>query len=119
MNSFINDIFEKIGAETAVRCSLHQSPGHCVGDRFAFSHIHDAHHDCPELMPKVCGRGPALISCVPLYDAIAIERQALARYNKKPTVTSREIQTSVRLILPGELAKHAVSEARYFCVAPS
>ena len=38
--------------------------------------------------------------------------QALARYNKKPTVTSREIQTSVRLILPGELAKHAVSEAR-------
>jgi hypothetical protein len=32
------------------------------------------------------------------------------RYNKKPTVTSREIQTSVRLILPGELAKHAVSE---------
>ena len=34
----------------------------------------------------------------------------LARYNKKPTVSSREIQTSVRLILPGELAKHAVSE---------
>jgi len=28
----------------------------------------------------------------------------------QPTVTSREIQTSVRLILPGELAKHAVSE---------
>jgi hypothetical protein len=25
-------------------------------------------------------------------------------------VTSREIQTAVRLILPGELAKHAVSE---------
>ena len=36
----------------------------------------------------------------------------LRRYNKKPTVTSREIQTSVRLILPGELAKHAVSEVR-------
>ncbi|KAJ6793781.1 histone H2B.11-like [Iris pallida] len=34
----------------------------------------------------------------------------LARYNKKPTITSREIQTSVRLVLPGELAKHAVSE---------
>ncbi len=28
----------------------------------------------------------------------------------QPTVTSREIQTAVRLILPGELAKHAVSE---------
>uniref|UniRef100_A0A0E0BX94 Histone H2B n=1 Tax=Oryza meridionalis TaxID=40149 RepID=A0A0E0BX94_9ORYZ len=34
----------------------------------------------------------------------------LARYNKKPTITSREIQTAVRLVLPGELAKHAVSE---------
>ena len=38
------------------------------------------------------------------------EASKLARYNKKPTVTSREIQTAVRLILPGELAKHAVSE---------
>lgn len=28
----------------------------------------------------------------------------------QPTMTSREIQTAVRLILPGELAKHAVSE---------
>nr|GMD32592.1 putative histone H2B-like protein [Ipomoea batatas] len=34
----------------------------------------------------------------------------LARYNNKPTITSREIQTAVRLVLPGELAKHAVSE---------
>ncbi|KAK4333806.1 putative Histone H2B.1 (putative) [Rhodotorula toruloides] len=33
----------------------------------------------------------------------------LASYNKKSTI-SREIQTSVRLILPGELSKHAISE---------
>ena len=32
------------------------------------------------------------------------------KYNKKPTVGSREIQSAVRLLLPGELAKHAVSE---------
>ncbi|KAI5648534.1 hypothetical protein M9H77_34539 [Catharanthus roseus] len=38
------------------------------------------------------------------------EASRLARYNKKPTITSREIQTAVRLVLPGELAKHAVSE---------
>ncbi|XP_015255304.1 PREDICTED: histone H2B-like [Cyprinodon variegatus] len=31
-------------------------------------------------------------------------------YNKRSTITSREIQTAVRLLLPGELAKHAVSE---------
>eukprot|EP00605_Chrysophyceae_sp_TOSAG23-4_P001104 GSChrysophyteH1.ASY1.ANO1.1210.1 assembled CDS len=34
----------------------------------------------------------------------------LSRYNKKSTLSSREIQTAVRLLLPGELAKHAVSE---------
>ena len=45
-----------------------------------------------------------------IFEKIASEAAKLARYNKKPTITSREIQTSVRLILPGELAKHAVSE---------
>lgn len=30
--------------------------------------------------------------------------------NKKSTISSREIQTSVRLVFPGELSKHAVSE---------
>ncbi|KAF6146482.1 hypothetical protein GIB67_037782 [Kingdonia uniflora] len=38
------------------------------------------------------------------------EASRLARYNKKSTITSREIQTAVRLVLPSELAKHAVSE---------
>merc|ERR1711927_69800 len=45
-----------------------------------------------------------------IFEKIASEAARLARYNKKPTITSREIQTAVRLILPGELAKHAVSE---------
>ena len=45
-----------------------------------------------------------------IFEKIATEAAKLARYSKKPTVTSREIQTAVRLILPGELAKHAVSE---------
>ncbi|XP_072122994.1 histone H2B 1/2-like [Mobula birostris] len=43
-------------------------------------------------------------------DRIAGEAFRLARYNKRSTITSREIQTAVRLLLPGELAKHAVSE---------
>jgi hypothetical protein len=34
----------------------------------------------------------------------------LAQINKKSTISSREIQTAVRLILPGELSKHAISE---------
>ncbi|XP_020268042.1 histone H2B.3 [Asparagus officinalis] len=45
-----------------------------------------------------------------IFEKLAHEASRLARYNKKPTITSREIQTSVRLVLPGELAKHAVSE---------
>ena len=44
------------------------------------------------------------------FDKIASQASQLSRINKKPTLTSREIQTAVRLVLPGELAKHAVSE---------
>ncbi|KAK3207295.1 hypothetical protein GRF29_103g460636 [Pseudopithomyces chartarum] len=45
-----------------------------------------------------------------IFERVAGEASKLAAYNKKSTISSREIQTSVRLILPGELAKHAVSE---------
>uniref|UniRef100_A0A453LS89 Core Histone H2A/H2B/H3 domain-containing protein n=2 Tax=Aegilops tauschii TaxID=37682 RepID=A0A453LS89_AEGTS len=45
-----------------------------------------------------------------IFEKLAGEAAKLTRYNKKPTITFREIQTSVRLVLPGELAKHAVSE---------
>ena len=45
-----------------------------------------------------------------IFERIAMEAGKLSRYSKKMTLSSREIQTSVRLILPGELAKHAVSE---------
>ena len=45
-----------------------------------------------------------------IFQRIAGEASLLAHYNKRSTVTSREIQTTVRLLLPGELAKHAVSE---------
>ena len=44
------------------------------------------------------------------FERIASEAGRLARYNSKSTLSSREIQTAVRLVLPGELAKHAVSE---------
>jgi len=45
-----------------------------------------------------------------IFERVATEASKLAAYTKKSTISSREIQTSVRLILPGELAKHAVSE---------
>ncbi|KAM0839902.1 hypothetical protein ACQ4PT_060017 [Festuca glaucescens] len=45
-----------------------------------------------------------------IFEELAGASAKLARYTKKPTITSREIQTCVRLVLPGKLAKHAVSE---------
>ena len=45
-----------------------------------------------------------------IFERIAAEASRLAHYNRRSTLTSREIQTAVRLLLHGELAKHAVSE---------
>ncbi|KAI7748869.1 hypothetical protein M8C21_032790 [Ambrosia artemisiifolia] len=45
-----------------------------------------------------------------IVEKLGQESSRLARYNNKPSITSREIQTAVGLVLPGELAKHAVSE---------
>ncbi|XP_036130015.1 histone H2B 1/2-like, partial [Molossus molossus] len=45
-----------------------------------------------------------------IFERIAGEASRLVHYNKRWTITSREIQTAVRLLLPRELAKHAVSE---------
>ena len=45
-----------------------------------------------------------------VFDKVCTESSKLVRYNKKHTLSSREVQTAVRLLLPGELAKHAVSE---------
>merc|ERR1712105_308070 len=47
-----------------------------------------------------------------IFERIAGEASRLAHYNKRSTITSREIQTAVRLLLPGELAKRAVSEGK-------
>jgi histone H2B len=45
-----------------------------------------------------------------IFDHIASEAGHLTTFSKKATLSSRKIQTAVRLMLPGELAKHAVSE---------
>lgn len=69
LNSFVNDIFERIATEAS--------------SKYGRSVL----------------RGVALTWYT-----------ELASYSKKSTISSREIQTAVRLILPGELAKHAISE---------
>ncbi|KAF8395090.1 hypothetical protein HHK36_019030 [Tetracentron sinense] len=54
-----------------------------------------------------------------IFEKLAQESSKLARYTKKPTITSREIQTAVRLVLPGELAKHAILETPTLPALPS
>ena len=70
LNSFVNDIFERIATEAS--------------SRFPFVRR--------------------------IWSSELILAAELASYSKKSTISSREIQTAVRLILPGELAKHAISE---------
>lgn len=45
-----------------------------------------------------------------IFEKIALEASKLVRYNKKHTLSAREVQSSVKLLLPGELAKHAIIE---------
>ncbi|XP_010412912.2 PREDICTED: histone H2B.4-like [Camelina sativa] len=151
MNSFINDIFEKLAQEssklarynkkptitsreiqTAVRLVL---PGELklpkaekkiskeVGGSekkkkkskksvetykiYIFKVLKQVHPDIG-ISGKAMGIMNSFINDI--FEKLAQESSKLARYNKKPTITSREIQTAVRLVLPGELSKHAVSE---------
>ena len=46
-----------------------------------------------------------------IFERIAGEASRLAHYNKCSTITSREIQTAVRLLLLRELDKHTVPRA--------
>merc|ERR1712130_1034535 len=41
-----------------------------------------------------------------IFEKIASEASRLVRYNRRHTLSSREVQTAVRLLLPGELARH-------------
>ncbi|XP_057499242.1 probable histone H2B.1 [Actinidia eriantha] len=47
---------------------------------------------------------------IDIFEKLSQESSRLARYEKKPTITSWEIQTAVSLVLPGELVKYAMSE---------
>ncbi|XP_014214782.1 histone H2B.3-like [Copidosoma floridanum] len=58
----------------------------------------------------VFSKAISIINCFvnDIFKRVAFEASRLAHYNKRFTMTSRIIQTAVRLLLPNELAKHAV-----------
>merc|ERR1712066_451171 len=45
-----------------------------------------------------------------LFERVALEASKLARYHGKMTMSSNDIQSAVKLILPGDLAEHAIAE---------
>merc|ERR1712110_1166383 len=45
-----------------------------------------------------------------LFERLALEASKLARYHGKCTMTSNDIQSATKLILPGDLAEHAIAE---------
>merc|ERR1712039_1114184 len=45
-----------------------------------------------------------------IFDQIALQAAQLIRYTHKRTLSFKEIQTCVKLLLPGELAEHAIAE---------
>ncbi|KAF3335732.1 Histone H2B.3 [Carex littledalei] len=45
-----------------------------------------------------------------MFERLADEASRLSKYTNKQTITSREVQHAVRLVLPGGLCKHAISE---------
>ena len=47
-----------------------------------------------------------------VFEKIADEASSLAKHDGNDTITVREIQTAIHLILPGELAKRAVREGQ-------
>ena len=50
-----------------------------------------------------------------IFERIAGEASRLAHYNKRSTISSREIQTAVRLLLPGELAQACCERGNQSC----
>ncbi|NXS14392.1 H2B protein, partial [Neodrepanis coruscans] len=43
-----------------------------------------------------------------MFERLASEASCLARSNHRATITSQDVQAAAQLLLPGELAKHAV-----------
>jgi histone H2A len=74
---------------------------------YIYKVLKQTHPDCG--MSK---RGMEVVNNIlmDIFEKIATEADKLVQKNGKRTLSSRDIQSAVRLVLPGELAKHAVSE---------
>ena len=44
------------------------------------------------------------------FEKVCSEASKLCKYGKRQTLSAREVQSACKLVLPGELSKHALSE---------
>ena len=61
---------------------------------------------------RISKKGMAIVNnfVTDTFEKIAVEASKLCRIHKRATMSSRDVQSAIRLVLPGELSKHAVSE---------
>ena len=76
-------------------------------DRYIHKTLKQVHKDC-----GFSNKGMKVVASFvqDLFERLTNEAAALTRYSKTQTMSSRDIQTAVRLTLPAELAKHAMAE---------
>ena len=61
---------------------------------------------------RVSKKGIAIVNnfVTDTFEKVATEAGKLCKITKRSTLSSRDVQSAIRLVLPGELSKHAVSE---------
>jgi histone H2B len=75
--------------------------------------VHPSENDTKKPNHKISRRSMSIMNSIvqDIFERIAEEAASLVRNNRGATLHPRAIRTAVRLIFPGEVAKHAVSEA--------
>ena len=68
------------------------------------------HNNLEQISCKGMAVMEALI--IDTFERISEEAGKLVRYGKRSTMTVRDIETALRLVLPGELAKHAINSGK-------
>mmetsp|Transcript_35780 Transcript_35780/g.106237 ORF Transcript_35780/g.106237 Transcript_35780/m.106237 type:complete len:126 (-) Transcript_35780:47-424(-) len=97
------DAAPEVEAEAAKR-KKKRAPSHAT---YIFKVLKQVH---PKL--RISKQAMAVMeSCVAdTFERLASEAGKLSRMSRRDTVLSNDVQASVRLVLPGELGMHAVSE---------
>ena len=61
---------------------------------------------------RISKKGIAIVNnfVTDTFERVCVEASKLCKYSKRETLAARDVQSALRLVLPGELSKHAVSE---------